>query len=258
MDLSCCLWALTAAPDSVESALAQVAEIGFEVVDVQPHTVKPNQIRDPGLRVSCVAISAGAPDDAALDADDASAVSRALTYAYEALEYAAAMGASAAYVVPSPDSGQEALPRYARALALVADRAAELGLRLCVEHFPGTPLPTVAATLGFLREIGHPNLHLVFDIGHAQMSKENPAAAITAAGSLLGYVHLDDNDGVGDQHLALLDGVMKQDDLSRTFAALAAGPYAGPVSLELHATLPDPAAALRSSRELVRTVLAST
>jgi sugar phosphate isomerase/epimerase len=257
VDLSCCLWALTAAPDSVEAALEQVAGIGFELIDVQPHTAGAEQIRKAGLRTSCVAVSAGAPKDAALHADDASSVSAALTYAYGALEYAAGLGATTAYVVPDPASGQEALPRYARALALVADRAFQLDLRLCVEHFPGTPLPSVAATVGYLREIGHPNLHLVFDIGHAQMSKENPPAAITAAGPLLGYVHLDDNDGVGDQHLALLDGVMKEEDLSRTFAALAASPYAGPVSLELHPTLPDPAAALRRSRELVQRLLAS-
>ena len=46
------------------------------------------------------------------------------------------------------------------------------------------------------------------------------AAAIAAAGAQLGYVHLDDNDGRNDSHLALLDGVMSAETLCRTFAAL--------------------------------------
>jgi sugar phosphate isomerase/epimerase len=137
----------------------------------------------------------------------------------------------------------------------LADRADELGIKLCVEHFPGTALPTVATTLGLLRAISHPNLYLLFDIGHAQISKEDPAAAIQAAGAQLGYVHLDDNDGVGDLHLGLTDGVLTEGVLQAALAALVNIGYGGEVSLELNPELEDPLTALKKSREITLAAL---
>ena len=97
----------------------------------------------------------------------------------------------------------------------IADHAADLEVRVGIEHFPHTALPTIAATLAFLRAVGHDNLYLLLDIGHAQMTDEDVPAAIADAGPLLGYVHLDDNDGVGDQHLALYDGILTESVAAR-------------------------------------------
>ena len=146
------------------------------------------------------------------------------------------------------------LGRYSWSLALAADRASAMGLKLCIEHFPGRALPTVAATLDFLKGIGHPNLYLLFDIGHAQMSGEDAGEAIRSAGPRLGYVHLDDNDGVGDLHLSLTDGVLTEAGLQTAFEALGEAGYDRSVSLELSPKLPDPMEALKRSREIVRKV----
>ena len=89
------------------------------------------------------------------------------------------------------------------------------------------------------------------DTGHLQISGEDPIETIKSAGEMLGYVHLDDNDGVGDLHLALLDGVLKREVLSDTLAVLGDVGYTGTVSLELNPGLPDPIDALRRSREIV-------
>ena len=132
-----------------------------------------------------------------------------------------------------------------------------MGIRVSIEHFPGSPLPTIAAMLAFLRGVGHPNLYLLLDIGHAQMSGEDVPTAIADAGPLLGYVHLDDNDGVGDQHLALYDGVLTAPSLRATFAALNAHGYSGRASLELHPQLPDPLVALQRSRAAALAAIAA-
>ncbi len=248
MHLSCCIWALSGPQ---EDALARVKEAGFKWIDVRPHTLAPDQVGAAELPVSCVAVSHGAPEGATLDSPDPPTLFRARAYLDGALEYGAALGATAAYVVPEKDGGPETLDRYAGSLAQAAEKAAALGLKLCVEHFPGSALPTIASTLGFVRAVAHPNLYLLLDIGHAQISVEDPAAAIAAAGPRLGYVHLDDNDGRDDQHLALLDGVLTEATLRRTFAALDASGYAGAASLELHPQLPDPLAALKKSREIL-------
>jgi hydroxypyruvate isomerase len=250
--LSCCLWALSGPDDEI---LTKLAAAGFDWVDVRPFDLKTEaartKLRQLGLGVTCIAISFGLPKGAALDSPDPEAVSQALTHTKAALAHGAELGATAAYVVPGMDGSQAALDRYARSLAKAADRAASAGLKLCVEHFPGRALPTASATLDFLRAIDHPNLYLLFDIGHIQMAGEDPAETITTAGPRLGYVHLDDNDGRHDQHLALLDGVLTEATLRRTFAALTEAGYAGPVSLELNPQLPDPLEALQRSRDIV-------
>jgi len=109
--------------------------------------------------------------------------------------------------------------------------------------------------LDYLAKIGHPNLYLVFDIGHAQMANENPAEMVVLAGDRLGYVHLDDNDGENDLHLGLCDGVMTEDVLKAMLQALDELGYASNVSLELKADIPDPLDALKRSREIVRSML---
>ena len=252
MNLACCLWALTG-PET--DLLARVAGLGFEWIDLQPTMlVRPEsrrQARELGLKVSCLGASFGMPDDSGLDRAEEAARARALDHLSRSMAHAAELGAGAAYVIPGLDDGAPALARLAASLRQAAEVAAGFGLKLCLEHFPGRALPTAAGTLAFIEEVDHPNLYLLFDLGHVQLSGEDPAAVIAAAGPRLGYVHLDDNDGEGDLHWSLLDGVVTAATLRRTLAALAAVGYSGAISLELSPGLPDPADALRRSRELV-------
>lgn len=252
MNLSCCMWALTG-PDS--EILPPIAELGFQWVDIQPGMLTTEaaqiQARELGLRVVCLGASFGMPEGAALDSADEGARAAAVAHVEKALAHGAALGVTAAYVVPDFDDSEAALARYARSLTTVADRAADLGLTLGIEHFPGRSLPTAAGTLDYIREIGHPNLSLLFDLGHVLISDEDPAAIIKAAGPRLSYVHLDDNDGQGDLHWSLTDGVLTEATLRRTFEALREIGYDGPISLELHPELPDPLTALKESRKIV-------
>jgi len=255
MILSCCIWALSGPEEEV---LRRIAGAGFRWIDVRPDLLEaegaPERLRDLGLQVSCMATSFGVPEGGALDSPEEEAVAQAMAHTEKALEFGASLGARVAYVVPEADGSEEALARYARSLARAADWAAERGLKLCIEPFPGRSLSTAAATLGFIRRIGHPNLYLLLDVGHAQVSGEEPAEVVESAGDRLGYVHLDDNDGRNDQHLSLTDGVLTEETLRRTFAALAAAGYDGAVSLELNPQLPDPLAGLQESRQIVEKV----
>ena len=238
MNLSCCAWALAGPGSEVPG---QVAGLGFESVDLRPFAFAGergrNQLASAGLEVRCVAASAGVHEDLALESNDGAVVSAALRQLDIAFDYAASLGAGTAYIVPGGE-GVGDLGRYAAALGEAAGLAQQRGLRLAVEHFPGRALPTVEGTLDLLAEIDHPNLYLLFDLGHAQMSNEDPVEAIEAAGPRLGYVHLDDNNGVDDSHLALFDGVMTGETLRRTLAALPSVGYDGPVSLELNQDSP--------------------
>jgi len=252
MHLSCCIWALTS-PE--EDNLKRMAELGFSWIDIQPAMLATPEsqglAQKLGLSVSCVGASFGLPDGASLDSPDAHARAAALARMGKSLAHAASLGATSAYVIPGMDGSREGLVRYGDSVAAAAQMAQQHGLTLGIEHFPGKALDTAAATLDFVRAVAHPNLYLLFDSGHIQMRREDPAAVIRQAGERLSYVHLDDNDGVGDLHWSLLDGVMTEASLRDIFAALDEIGYNGGVSLELSSRLADPFAALRASREIV-------
>lgn len=245
MALAACIWALTC---EEKKAWNQIAEAGFTQVDIRPSWLGTDdlkkQVQDLGLSISCMAVSADMPEGASLTGEGKQA---GRDHVFRALEHGASLGAKVAYLVPEGDD----LDQYAEPLPEIAERAQSLGMKLCVEHFPGTILPTVPFTLEYLAKIGHPNLYLVFDIGHAQMANEDPAAMVRLSGDRLGYVHLDDNDGEQDLHLGLYDGVMTADVLQGMLAALDEMGYKGHMSLELKANIPDPLDALKRSREIV-------
>lgn len=251
MYLSCCVWALTAHPSEV---LSDMRSLGFHSIDIRPGFLideDAKALRDTySLRVSSMAASYGVPDDAALESSDADARSRGVAHVENVVTQCAALGGKVVYLVPGKDDSPAALSRYADSLGQAAEDSARHGVRLCIEHFPGTALPTASATLEFIEAIDHPNLGLLFDIGHVQMSGEDPAEVIRTAGSRLDYVHLDDNDGQGDLHWALLDGVLTTESLRDTFNALQEIGYTGAVSLELSPSLEDPYNALERSRRI--------
>lgn len=250
MKIACCIWALGGAETEV---LRQVQDLGFDRIDIHPSHLQTLEsqllAQELGLQVSCVGASFDMPSDAALDGLDSAARRAAVGHASKAIEQAARIGADTVYVVPGKNSGDDALERYAESLLSLADAAERRAVRLAVEHFPGMALPTAGETLEFIRQADHDNIYLLYDSGHIQMSGEDPATVITNAGDRLGYVHLDDNDGVSDLHWALHDGVMTIETLIATLRALDSVDYDGLLSLELSATLANPAKALSESRD---------
>lgn len=249
LDLACCTWALSGPDDEV---LTQLATAGFRWLDIRPGDfTAPSsraRMRELGLAVSCMGLSFGIPAGASLDSADPASRAAAVQAGTVALAGAAEAGAQTAYVIPGLDASRDSLARYAASLGALGDAAASYGIRLGIEHFPGRALPTVAGTLAFLDALNHPNVGLLLDIGHAQMSGEAFPAAIAAAGQRLVYVHLDDNDGVGDLHWALYAGVLTPAALAAAFTALTEHGYTGRASLELSPSLPDLLAALVASR----------
>ena len=119
---------------------ARAAGLGFEWIDVRPFAFSSRgarrKIREHGLSVSCIAASFGMPDGARLSSPDRDSRSAAASHLDRTLDFGASLGASAAYVVPDEDPSS--LDRYASALKRLAERGDGLGVRVCVEHFPGT------------------------------------------------------------------------------------------------------------------------
>jgi sugar phosphate isomerase/epimerase len=246
---------LTSLPLSFEEAVRQAAALGFKHVDVVALGERPavhlEALADAGVVVSCAAAGRDLPGGLTLDAESAEVRRAAVEEVKRHVADAARLGATHAYVIPGTDPSPEALARFADACGLLADYAAGRMVRLCVEHIPGRALPTVAATLEWLERTDHDNLALLLDVGHCLISSEDPAESVRRAGRSLGYVHLDDNDGVGDLHWPLLTGRLTEDSLSRFLKALPDAGYRGPLALELNPKNRDPVAALAEGKKLV-------
>ena len=252
MRLSCCAWALN---EPEPEALTLLSDLGLSSIDIRPSWLRSDETRSKrkelGLDVTCLAATHERPEGATFDSDESASVEPMTTHVKEALDHAAAQGARWSYVVPDPQSDDQTFERYATHLTDIADHAQSLDVKVCIEHFPGTAFPTVTSTLEFIRDTGHPNLYLLFDIGHAQMANEDPAQVLADVEDRLGYVHLDDNDGIDDLHLALTDGVQTKESLTNLLRVLDDINYDGPISLEIKNDLPDPLDAVKRSYKVI-------
>lgn len=257
---SYCLAAFaTSLPGDFAAVLGQIAALGFTHVDVVAEVDRPAEQRealaDSGLLVSCAALGRQLPPGYALDTADVSVRRATLALVQRQLADAARLGATTAYLVPGFDNSPTALSCFAEGCGMLADYAAGCMIRLCVEHVPGRALPTAAATLDWLEQLGHPRLGLLLDVGHCLISGEDASAVVRRAGERLGYVHLDDNDGVGDLHWPLLKGRLTEQQLADTIRALQEIGYRGALSLELNPTNADPIEALRDGKRIMERLL---
>ena len=245
-------------PADFAAEVRLAADLGFASVDVVALEERPPMDRealaDAGVLVRCAAVGRGLPDGCTLDAADAGRRREAVERVRRQIADAAQLGATQAYVVSGLNAQPAALASFAEACGLLAHYAAGRMVRLCVEPIPGRALPDAAATMAWLRGTGHADLGLLLDVGHCLISGEDPAAVARTAGPLLGYVHLDDNDGVGDLHWPLLTGSLtaaQLTDLAKTLKDLG---FSGGISLELKAAGAERAPAFRRSKEIAERV----
>lgn len=252
MKLACCIWALTL-PE--KEALNQMKALGFEWIDIQPHMLSDDETlayaKNLGLKVSCISGTHGMPSGTSLDHTEEKPQLIAVEHVKKSIDHANRVGASVVYIVPPVDDSPSALDRFSDSIRAIADHARTYGIKVAIEHFPGTAFPTALGTIDYIEQLGHDNVYLLMDSGHLQMSEEDPAAVISDAGDRLGYVHLDDNDGKNDLHWALMDGVMTPDWLQVLMDMLEKVEYDGMVSLELSPKLDDPAKALADSVKII-------
>jgi sugar phosphate isomerase/epimerase len=260
---TCCLSALlTSLPFDFARGIRELQALGFTHVDLVGLTERPPEhletLAESGLIVSCGAIGRDMRPGCTLDASAVSHRRVALEEMKRQIADIARLGGTYGYLVPAKDRSNEAMTRFSEACVLLADFAGERMVRLCIEHCPGTALPTAAETLALLERIEHANLGLLLDVGHCLLSHEDPAAVIARGKERLFYVHLDDNDGMSDLHWPLLTGQLTEELLRSTLSSLLANRYAAPLCLELRAEKTEPAEGLRQGKQLVERLLQSS
>jgi sugar phosphate isomerase/epimerase len=214
---------LTSLPGDFMTAVPRLAALGFRYVDIVSLADRPVEhaeaLAASGLIIGCAAVGRALPEGQTLDAESLDARRAAVETTRLHITDAARLGATTCYVVPGKDESAAGLARFAESCAFLAEFAAGRMVRLCVEHLPGSALARADDTLAWIRASGHANLRLLLDVGHCLIAGEDPLASVVLGGSLLGYVHFDDNDGKSDLHWPLLHGRLTESILHNVLIA---------------------------------------
>ncbi|NWF94555.1 MAG: sugar phosphate isomerase/epimerase [Candidatus Thorarchaeota archaeon] len=129
---------------------------------------------------------------------------------------------------------QKSKSAFTNSLGELAKHAHELGVKIGVENKQvGTDREVVLYPeehLGFVGKFKDLGVGAVLDVGHANTTGRDLTKYASMLGGLLIELHLHDNKGVTDDHLAIGRGTV---ELPRLFRTLDAYGFSGPVVLEL-------------------------
>jgi len=130
-----------------------------------------------------------------------------------------------------------------------AARAANLPF--CLEPRVGEIISNTDALLRLMDHVDADNFGAVLDTAHQHAQKEILPLSVEKLGSRIMYLHVADNDGKINEHLALGEGTV---DWEGVFTALAKHRFAGYVAIDI-GRLPDMDDAMRRSIAYLRELL---
>lgn len=189
--------------------LASVREWGFEGVELFLSPEEPTDIPYVKHELKCIGLErttcAVLPREAHLPSPDVETHRRGLTYLNRCVERTADLEArlmcgplhSGLGLMTGQRRTQDEWDRAVESLQQVARRARCLGVTLCVEplnRFETYFLNTQQDAARFIEEIGEPNVRVHFDTFHANIEERDPVGALRGLGSLVGHVHISEND----------------------------------------------------------------
>ncbi len=157
---------------------------------------------------------------------------------------AAELGADTVILHASVGRSQEAQRRSLEELLPFAER---IGVRIALENLPGQGF---SRALPLVREFRHEMLGYCLDTGHAVLNDPegfDDLAEVEANPTKLYALHLQDNDGSGDQHRLPFTGRVPWKRVARM---IAAAPYSGCLTFEvmsINESYPDHASFLEEA-----------
>lgn len=191
------LWSDRPLPDAIRAAKAA----GFDAAECHwpydiPAEETRNALSETGLRMLGLNTRRG---NVAIGENGLSALpgreADARTAIDEAIEYASAINAAAVHVMAGNSSGPRARQTFIANLAYACDLAATSGIVILIEplnHYnaPGYFLNSVGQAADIIREVGKPNLRIMFDFYHIQIMEGDVTRRLEAFLPLIGHVQV--------------------------------------------------------------------
>ena len=232
------VWVGDTSPASVEYAIAQTQQAGFDLIEFSLHdsinldtAAARAQLRAAGLQVAC---SRGLAFDADVSSDDPAVVERGERLLHDSLAITADLGgthftgalysALGKYQRPLTAAGRRNVVTVLSGLAKQA-RAKDmtLGLEIC-NRYETNVINTARDALRLADDIGEDNVLIHLDTYHMNIEEDDLVRPVREVGGRLGYVHIGENHRgyLGSGHL----------DFTSFFHALADIRYTGPITFE--------------------------
>jgi sugar phosphate isomerase/epimerase len=133
-----------------------------------------------------------------------------------------------------------------------ADEADRAGLKFCLEPRVGEIVSNTDGLLRLMDAVDNENFGAVLDTGHQHAQKELLPLSVEKLGSRVHYLHVSDNDGQTNQHLALGRGSVDWDGI---FLALKKHGFSGYVAVDV-GHVPDLDAQVRESKAFLEKLAA--
>jgi len=257
----------------LHQAVVRIAKAGYDGVDIwggRPHAYRTDMsagqirelagtIRDLGLSVPSF-IPAQFRYPTCLCSPNDKIRKESVGYIKEGLETAAELGAPIVSVCPGHSvfgqDREDASGRLSESLGNICEAAERLNLRVALEpadKYETDLVNTWSEAVELIEEVGATNLGVVLDNGHSHVVGEAADRVIPELGNRLFHVHVDDNNGLRDQHLIPGEGSF---DCTPFVAARRKTSYEGFLTAELawDYTL-DPEKAALNARQRMKEML---
>jgi len=252
----------------LEEAIRRTAAAGFDGIDIwggRPHAYRNDLsereilalrqlLQEEGLAVASF-IPAQFRYPSSLCSPNETIRQDSVRYIQDSIETAAALGAPIVSVCPGHtlygQGKEDGIERLSESLWAITEFAGRHSIRVAIEpadKYETDLLLTCADTLALIEKLGYENLGVLLDNGHAQVVGESSVDAVELLGDKLFHIHVDDNNGLRDQHVVPGDGAF---DFPPFVAALRKAGYDGYLAAELgwdYTVDPDPAARLTFER----------
>jgi len=219
-------------------AIDKTAEFGFDLIEISAMELLKINVADTRRRLDKagigVTLSLGLDAQRDISSADPLRVAAGEAHLREVIAIARDLGAThVCGILYSAFQKYEQPPTAAGVassidvMARIAEKAAASGITLGMEvvnRYETNVLNTAAQGVEYCRRVGAPNVKVHLDVYHMNIEEADAAAAIHAAGDLLGYFH------TGESHRGYMG--TGSVDLKSIFQALARIGYEGPITYE--------------------------
>ncbi|MBE6606062.1 MAG: sugar phosphate isomerase/epimerase [Ruminococcaceae bacterium] len=107
--------------------------------------------------------------------------------------------------------------------------AEEYGVKVAIENNPQSVTKSPEGLIELMKALNNKAFTVCYDVGHANICAQDPAEMARKLGSLIGCIHVHDNDGIHDNHTLPYQGII---DWESVMCALAEGGYEGNMNYE--------------------------
>ena len=232
-----------------EAAIEKVAALGYEYVEI--YDWKPLDLASAVKALKDTGVTLLSMCTTEFDLTDPARRGLWLDGIKESCEAAAVLGVGKLITQVGPDTGADRAEQHRsivdglKAGAEILERAGVTvmiePLNIRVDH-PGYYLTSSAEAFNIVREAGSPNVKVVFDIYHQQISEGNIIPNITQNLAHIAHLHAAGHPGRHELQFG-------ENDYKNIFAAVDKAGYTGACGLE-YTPLLDPDESLRTAKQL--------